>query len=99
MYITQKRYLFFNLYTQAKFQNIDGAFFGPTFPHLLFMTFEDLRPPLKVDQNLDDEDMHGDLGNYLIYTPRIFGFKLSQLSPVGPRMRWLRHKSGLLPQE
>ncbi|KAJ3113018.1 casein kinase 2 regulatory subunit [Phlyctochytrium bullatum] len=29
----------------AKYQNLDGAFFGTTFPHLLFLTFPELIPP------------------------------------------------------
>ncbi|KAJ3211913.1 casein kinase 2 regulatory subunit [Dinochytrium kinnereticum] len=31
---------------EAKYQNLDGAFFGTTFPHLLFLTFPELIPPL-----------------------------------------------------
>ena len=58
------------------------------------MTYPELIPPIKIDQNLDDEEIHGDLDNYRIFEPRIFGFKLSKLSPVGPRMQWLRYKSG-----
>mmetsp|Transcript_6305 Transcript_6305/g.16232 ORF Transcript_6305/g.16232 Transcript_6305/m.16232 type:complete len:310 (-) Transcript_6305:142-1071(-) len=40
--------------------NIDGAYFGTTFPHLLLMTYPVLRPPKPSVQ----------------YTPRVFGFKL-----------------------
>ena len=58
------------------------------------MTFAELIPPLKIDQTVDDEEIHGDLDNYAIFQPRIFGFKISKLSPLGPRMQWLRHRIG-----
>uniref|UniRef100_A0A061RZ77 Casein kinase II subunit beta n=1 Tax=Tetraselmis sp. GSL018 TaxID=582737 RepID=A0A061RZ77_9CHLO len=40
--------------------NIDGAYFGTTFPHLLLMSYPILRPVKPVEQ----------------YVPRVFGFKL-----------------------
>jgi Casein kinase II regulatory subunit len=40
--------------------NVDGAYFGTTFPHLLLMTYPSLRPARSTES----------------YTPRIFGFKL-----------------------
>jgi Casein kinase II regulatory subunit len=40
--------------------NVDGAYFGTTFPHLLLMTYPSLRPARTTES----------------YTPRIFGFKL-----------------------
>ena len=121
--------------TQAKYQSLDGAFFGPTFPHLLFLTYPELRPPIKrvskkqdgsvavndedvvmmsqqqseeEDSEKDDEyyalqeQLHGDLPDYAVYTPRIFGFRVSQRASTGPRMGWLRHKRDLKntkPQE
>ena len=42
--------------------NVDGAYFGTTFPHLLLMTYPALRPP-KVQE---------------AYVPRVFGFRLHQ---------------------
>ncbi|TYH41956.1 hypothetical protein ES332_D11G030000v1 [Gossypium tomentosum] len=46
---------------RSKYQgNIDGAYFGTTFPHLFLMTYSHLKP-LKASQ---------------IYVPRVFGFKL-----------------------
>ena len=42
--------------------NVDGAFFGTTFPHLLLMTFPGIRPQRPLER----------------YTPRVFGFKLHQ---------------------
>eukprot|EP00898_Chlorokybus_atmophyticus_P000644 jgi/Chlat1/1580/Chrsp123S01844 len=48
-------------YPRSKYQgNIDGAYFGTTFPHLFLMTYSYLKPP-KPSQS---------------YVPRIFGFKL-----------------------
>lgn len=45
--------------------NIDGAFFGTTFPHLLLMTYPQLQPEAPADP----------------YVPRVFGFKLSSAAP------------------
>ena len=42
--------------------NIDGAYFGTTFPHLLLMTYPVLRPPRSIEK----------------YVPRVFGFKLHE---------------------
>ncbi|OIV94643.1 hypothetical protein TanjilG_25867 [Lupinus angustifolius] len=48
-------------YPRSKYQgNIDGAYFGTTFPHLFLMTYGQLRPQ-KPSQN---------------YVQRVFGFKL-----------------------
>ncbi|GAB4861999.1 Putative casein kinase II subunit beta-4 [Ancistrocladus abbreviatus] len=48
-------------YPRSKYQgNIDGAYFGTTFPHLFLMTYRNLRPQ-KAVQN---------------YVPRVFGFKI-----------------------
>ncbi|TYH42781.1 hypothetical protein ES332_D11G085600v1 [Gossypium tomentosum] len=48
-------------YPRSKYQgNIDGAYFGTTFPHLFLMTYEHLMPQ-KPAQN---------------YIPRVFGFKI-----------------------
>ncbi|KAK0586057.1 hypothetical protein LWI29_000274 [Acer saccharum] len=48
-------------YPRSKYQgNIDGAYFGTTFPHLFLMTYGHLKPQ-KAGQN---------------YVPRVFGFKL-----------------------
>ncbi|XP_010494923.1 PREDICTED: casein kinase II subunit beta-1 isoform X2 [Camelina sativa] len=48
-------------YPRSKYQgNIDGAYFGTTFPHLFLMTYGHLKPP-KATQN---------------YVQRVFGFKL-----------------------
>ncbi|XP_009621562.1 putative casein kinase II subunit beta-4 isoform X2 [Nicotiana tomentosiformis] len=51
-------------YPRSKYQgNIDGAYFGTTFPHLFLMTYGHLKPQ-KPTQN---------------YTPRVFGFKIHKI--------------------
>lgn len=48
-------------YPRSKLQgNIDGAYFGTTFPHLFLMTYNQTRPCKSLSK----------------YTPRIFGFKI-----------------------
>ncbi|KAJ3706984.1 hypothetical protein LUZ61_010689 [Rhynchospora tenuis] len=48
-------------YPRSKYQgNVDGAYFGTTFPHLFLMTYSHLKPPKPSQQ----------------YVPRVFGFKL-----------------------
>lgn len=48
-------------YPRNEYQcSIDGAYFGTTFPHLLFMTFPAYRPVKSKE----------------VYVPRVFGFKL-----------------------
>ncbi|RID54569.1 hypothetical protein BRARA_G01878 [Brassica rapa] len=48
-------------YPRSKFQgNIDGAYFGTTFPHLFLMTYGNLKPQKPTQK----------------YVPRIFGFKV-----------------------
>ena len=50
-------------------RHIDGAFFGPTFPNLFFMTYEDLVPE-PVSEH---------------YVPRVFGFRIHHTSNSLPR--------------
>ncbi|ORY37795.1 hypothetical protein BCR33DRAFT_721288 [Rhizoclosmatium globosum] len=95
---------------EAKFQNIDGAFFGTTFPHLLYNTYPQLIPPVLTpsrnsasspqQQQVTDPDepqpnQLSRLPNYRVYVPRIFGFKVSEKAVTGPRMGWLRWKDGV----
>lgn len=48
-------------YPRSKYQgNIDGAYFGTTFPHLFLMTYGHLKPQKAVQS----------------YVPRVFGFKI-----------------------
>lgn len=44
----------------TRHEQIDGAYFGTTFPHLFFLTFPELKP-LKSNET---------------YIPRVFGFKI-----------------------
>jgi casein kinase II subunit beta len=62
-----------------------GAYFGTTFPHLFMMTFENMLPPLPNPSE--------------IYIPRIFGFRVSEKSPAGPHMTWLRARFDSTPNE
>ncbi|AEC10455.1 Casein kinase II regulatory subunit [Arabidopsis suecica] len=47
-------------YPRSKYQDIDGAYFGTTFPHLFLMAYGNMKPQ-KPAQN---------------YVPKIFGFKV-----------------------
>ncbi|KFK37273.1 hypothetical protein AALP_AA4G235700 [Arabis alpina] len=47
-------------YPRSKYQDIDGAYFGTTFPHLFFMAYGNMKPQ-KPTQT---------------YVPKIFGFKV-----------------------
>mmetsp|Transcript_1394 Transcript_1394/g.4290 ORF Transcript_1394/g.4290 Transcript_1394/m.4290 type:complete len:215 (+) Transcript_1394:130-774(+) len=52
-------------FPRSKYQgNVDGAYFGTTFPHLFLMTYSHLKHRK----------------NCTTYTPRIFGFKVSMFS-------------------
>eukprot|EP00842_Homolaphlyctis_polyrhiza_P001026 jgi/Hompol1/1924/HPOL_002845-RA len=47
-------------------------------------------------EEVGDEDQYLDpLPDYWIYVPKIFGFRVSELSKSGPRMRWLRWRPPL----
>ncbi len=48
--------------------NVDGAFFGTTFPHLLLMSYPGMRPQQPPDR----------------YVPRVFGFKLNAAALAPP---------------
>ncbi|PVU86941.1 hypothetical protein BB559_006307 [Furculomyces boomerangus] len=58
----------------SRFNVIDGAFFGTTFPHLFFNTYPDFLPKEPAG----------------VYIPKMFGFKVSEKSKTGPRIQWLR---------
>jgi casein kinase II subunit beta len=60
----------------SRYSSVDGAFFGTTFAHLFLQAFPDL----------DVSPVPG----YQVYTPRVFGFKVSEKSTSGQRMRWMR---------
>ncbi|KTW28582.1 hypothetical protein T552_01843 [Pneumocystis carinii B80] len=70
----------------SRFQNIDGAFFGTTFPHLFFQTYPEYKPSISRK-------------SFNIYQPKIYGFKISERSKSGPRMSWLRKFLGKVDSE
>ncbi|KAF7810039.1 casein kinase II subunit beta-1-like [Senna tora] len=47
-------------YPRSKYQDIDGAYFGTTFPHLFLMTYGQLKPQKPLQS----------------YVPRVFGYKI-----------------------
>ncbi|KAF7728003.1 casein kinase 2 regulatory subunit [Apophysomyces ossiformis] len=59
-----------------KLDCVDGAHFGSTYLHLLFLTYPQLVPAPKAH----------------IYQPRIFGFRINESSLIGPQMQWLRKR-------
>lgn len=69
----------FDLYlpNSSRYLNIDGAFFGTTFPGLFIKIFNEIENQIK-QRNKKQYDL------------KIFGFKIHELSPVGSRMKWLR---------
>lgn len=131
----------------SRFHGVDGAFFGTTFPHLLFQTYRELAPsPIapagtnfaslntqsqpqgllgsngtqRTSSNSPMESVAQDSANgdpaqtgvaisslaststlqpellgrrtpqARLYTPRIYGFRVSEHAKSGPRMRWMR---------
>ena len=50
--------------------NVDGAYFGTTFPHLFFLVFPHLRPEKKKEEK---------------YVPKVFGFKISKFAYGGTK--------------
>ncbi|KAL2149300.1 hypothetical protein VTH82DRAFT_8648 [Thermothelomyces myriococcoides] len=92
----------------SRFQTVDGAFFGRTFGALFLLTFPEYdlsRSAAETASNLgrsaEEQGMINGmyarniapgLGHGKIYEPKIYGFKVSELSRAGPRMRWLRDK-------
>lgn len=52
-------------------RHLDGAFFGPTFPNLFFMTYEGLAPEPATEQ----------------YVPTVFGFKIHPSSNSLPKLQ------------
>ncbi|SPQ26792.1 93a2c1e4-8604-4254-9c4f-0ececab32ce5 [Thermothielavioides terrestris] len=87
---------------------VDGAFFGRTFGALFLLTFPEYdlsRSAAEAAANLgrspDEQVMVNGmywrniapgLGRGKIYEPKIYGFRVSEMSRSGPRMQWLRDK-------
>lgn len=64
-----------------RYLNIDGAFFGTTFPGLLVKMFPEIENQCNIRINKVNQDNYG---------LRLFGFRVHELLATGPRMRWLR---------
>lgn len=67
--------------SSSRYLNIDGAFFGTTFPGLLVKMFPEIENQCRIRIN---KFSNNDFGL------KLFGFKIHELSTSGPRMKWLR---------
>ncbi|KAK4050184.1 casein kinase 2 regulatory subunit [Microbotryomycetes sp. JL221] len=77
----------------SRFQGVDGAFFGTTFPHLLFQTYPtavSLPTPAPAPSSGPRESTNPSTSLAKVYVPKIYGFKVSEKARSGPRMQWLR---------
>ncbi|GAA6025780.1 hypothetical protein JCM8202_002920 [Rhodotorula sphaerocarpa] len=78
----------------SRFQGVDGAFFGTTFPHMLFQTYPPPSTlPLALPAPADPsrrEPTTPLTSLSKVYVPRIYGFKVSERARSGPRMQWMR---------
>lgn len=63
----------------SRFNVVDGAAFGTTFPHMFMLTYPDV---------IYDNHPQGDI--QLIHEERIFGFRVSSKAISAPKMKWLR---------
>lgn len=63
----------------SRFNSVDGAGFGTTFPHLFMLTY----PEVLFAYNIPAD-------RPLIHEERIFGFRVSSQAVSGPKMKWLR---------
>ena len=64
---------------------MDGVGFGPTFPHFLILACQ----PAK---GIDEGEVEEGRSEWMIYEPRIFGFRIHKSSPMAGQMKWLRTK-------
>ena len=46
---------------KKKFQDVDGAYFGCSFPHILLQTYPEIAPTMNME---------------MVYIPKIYGFKI-----------------------
>ncbi|SGY19313.1 BQ5605_C014g07614 [Microbotryum silenes-dioicae] len=86
--------------TRQGLQQMASAFFGTTFPHLLFQTYPSPLnfPPPAPAPNPTDSDPNPTRRELTtpttslakVYVPKIYGFKVSERARSGPRMQWLR---------
>ncbi|SPO21787.1 related to CKB1 - casein kinase II, beta subunit [Ustilago trichophora] len=130
----------------SRFHGVDGAFFGTTFPHLLYQCYRDLFPsiiapkhaselnqlqyqppptstiPAATDatpsstqpststtdiqqstspphhRTIQPEQLGKRVPYCRIYTPKIYGFKVSEYAKTGPRMKWMRMRPSSLDE-
>jgi len=95
----------------SRYQGVDGAFFGTTFPHLFFQSYRELAPapfykpqtganastsPTESNSShqstFANPNPHGGQKRAAgkVYTPKIYGFRVSDHAKNGPRMHWMR---------
>lgn len=67
--------------SSSRYLNIDGAFFGTTFPGLLVKMFPEIENQCRIRISKVNQNELG---------LKLFGFKIHELSASGPRMKWLR---------
>lgn len=126
----------------SRFHGVDGAFFGTTFPHLLYQCYRDLFPSIiapkhgnetattstglqynpqsetpsttttepeaagsttteagvVVHRTIQPEQLGKRVPYCRIYTPKIYGFKVSEYAKTGPRMKWMRMRPNSLEE-
>lgn len=63
--------------TSSRYLNIDGAFFGTTFPGMFIERYSEVDKQVRLRRNEQ-------------FQLKLFGFKVNDLSAVGGRMKWLR---------
>lgn len=70
----------FDLYLpySSRYLNLDGAFFGTTFPGLFIKRFTEFEKQIKLRNS------------YKNFELKLFGFKVNEKSSIGSRMKWLR---------
>lgn len=74
-----------------------GAFFGTTFAHLLFQTYPSslTLPPPQPPTPSNSAPTNPITSLTKVYTPRIYGFRVSERAKSGPRMQWMRMRPRL----
>jgi casein kinase II subunit beta len=65
---------------RSRYQHIDGAFFGTTFPHMMFFTYPERLPPQNPPK----------------YVPRIYGFKIHESAIERQKMQLKDRQEGRL---
>jgi len=91
----------------SRFQTVDGSFFGRTFGALFLLTFPEydltkrgveflsntrIQEGSEIINGVYARNIAPGLGRNRIYHPKIYGFRVSEVSRSGPRMQWLRNR-------